>query len=77
MRRAEGRSVRIEIADGELAGGADAAPADTRHHGRARATQEALVGVVAGDVVADHAHVRLVEAKDGVTVGALLVFNME
>ena len=77
MRRAEERSVRIEIADGELAGGADAAPADTRHHEGTRAAQEALVGVVAGDVVADHAHVRLVQAKDGVTVGALLVFNME
>lgn len=77
MRRAEGRSVRIEIADGELAGGADAAPADTRHYEGTRVAQEALVGVVAGDVVANHAHVRLVEAKDGVTVGALLVFNME
>ena len=77
MRRAEGRSVRIEIADGELAGGADAAPADTRHHEGTRAAQEALVGVVAGDVVADHAHVRLVQAEDGVTVGALLVFNTE
>lgn len=77
MRRAEGRSVRIEIADGELAGGADAAPTDTRHQGGTRAAQEALVGVVAGDVVANHAHVRLVEAKDGVTVGALLVINVE
>lgn len=77
VRGSGGRCVGIEITDGELSGGADTATADTRHSAGTKEIQETLVRIVTRNVVANHAHVRLVQAKDGITVSALLFFNGE
>ena len=39
---------------------------------RVKKMQEALVGVVARDIVADHAHVRFVQAENGIAICTLL-----
>ena len=39
--------------------------------------QEALVGIVVGDIVADHAHVRFVQAENGIAICTLLCIRMK
>ena len=40
---------------------------------RVKKMQEAFVGVVARDIVADHAHVRFVQAENGIAICTLLL----
>ena len=40
---------------------------------RVKKMQEALVGVVARDIVADHAHVRFVQTENGIAICTLLL----